>query len=88
MRAVGAANAATTLRINAICPGVVNTQIVPEVFRAAGVTGMPPAIMATEILDLMAHGAAGEIRVKMSADQPAFVVAMQDLQALQAAAAV
>lgn len=86
VRGVAAANADTRLRINAICPGVVDTQIVPTVFRDAGVTGMPPATMAAEVLDLMDHGAAGEIRVKLDQELPAFAVELRDLEALQAAA--
>ncbi len=86
VRGVAAANADTALRINAICPGVVDTAIVPTAFRDAGVTGMPPAAMAAEVLELMQHGAAGEIRVKLEQDLPAFAVELRDLQALQAAA--
>ena len=86
VRGVGAANADTALRINAICPGVVDTQIVPTPFREAGIAAMPTAVMAAEILDLMAHGAAGEIRVKLSQDAPGFAVAPQDLGALLAQA--
>jgi len=87
VRGVAAANADTGLRINAICPGVVDTQIVPTAFRDAGVTGMPPSAMAAEILDLMENGAAGEIRVKLDQNLPGFAVELRDLQALQAAAA-
>ena len=86
VRGVGAANAESGLRINAICPGVVDTQIVPTAFRDAGQTGMPPSAMAAEILDLMENGGAGEIRVKLSEALPGFAVELQDLQALQAAA--
>jgi NAD(P)-dependent dehydrogenase (short-subunit alcohol dehydrogenase family) len=87
VRGVGLANTDTKLRVNAICPGVVDTQIVPTAFRDAGVTGMPPAVLAAEVLDLMENGAAGEIRVKMAEELPGFTVDPLDLQALQAAAA-
>jgi NAD(P)-dependent dehydrogenase (short-subunit alcohol dehydrogenase family) len=81
-RAVAAANAEGKLRINAICPGVVDTQIVPEALRAQGVDAMPATVMAAEIVDLLRTGPNGEIRVKLTKDLPGFGVVPQDLQVL------
>ena len=73
-RAVAAANADTNIRINVICPGVVDTQIVPDNFRKPEFGMMPTSMMAAEIVDLLQHGANGEIRVKNSSEKNAFVV--------------
>jgi NAD(P)-dependent dehydrogenase (short-subunit alcohol dehydrogenase family) len=60
------------IRLNAICPGGVDTPIIPDDFRAAGVALMPPAALAAAVLDLLASDAAGEIWVKPSAEVPAY----------------
>jgi NAD(P)-dependent dehydrogenase (short-subunit alcohol dehydrogenase family) len=75
-RSVAAANAQGPLRINAICPGVVDTPIVPEDFKAPEFGMMPASVLAAEILDLMAGGDNGEVRVKLK-DQPGFAVPPQ-----------
>jgi NAD(P)-dependent dehydrogenase (short-subunit alcohol dehydrogenase family) len=76
-RAVAAANELNDLRINVICPGVVETAIVPDAFKAPEFAMMPAAMMAEEVIDLLLSGANGEVRVKNSAEVPAFVVAPQ-----------
>ena len=73
VRSVAAANDGGSVRINAICPGVVQTAIVPEAMSGS-VPMMPPATMAAEILDLLSSGASGEIRVKLNEETPAFHV--------------
>lgn len=73
VRSVAAANEGSSVRINAICPGVVETAIVPEAMSGS-VPMMPPATMAAEILDLLSRGASGEIRVKLNEETPAFHV--------------
>ena len=79
IRSVAAANADTNIRVNAICPGGVDTNIIPDALRVGGSFGMmTPAIMAAEVVDLLTRGASGEVRVKLK-DQPAFNVAAADL---------
>ena len=73
-RSVAAANAEGDLRINVICPGVVDTRIVPDAFRAPQYNMMPAAVMAAEIVDLLAHGENGEVRAKIAEDRPGFAV--------------
>ena len=63
-RSIAAANAATALRINVICPGVVDTGIVPDAFKAPEYGMMPASVMANEIVDLLFRGENGEVRAK------------------------
>jgi NAD(P)-dependent dehydrogenase (short-subunit alcohol dehydrogenase family) len=62
------------LRLNAICPGGVDTAIVPAALRASGMPMMSPDQLALDVVDLLAQGGCGEIRVRLSADTPAFAV--------------
>jgi NAD(P)-dependent dehydrogenase (short-subunit alcohol dehydrogenase family) len=78
VRSVADALAGSALRVNAICPGGVATAITPDSMRA-GTSQMPAAVLAREVLDLLLHGASGEIRVKTLAERPAFVVPPPDL---------
>jgi NAD(P)-dependent dehydrogenase (short-subunit alcohol dehydrogenase family) len=74
VRSVAAAEAESPLRINAICPGGVDTPIVPAALRAAGLAMMPVEVLADDVLDLLARGPSGEIRLRSRADRPAFAV--------------
>lgn len=78
-RAVAAANEQSNVRINVICPGVVDTAIVPDDYKRPELGMMPRAVMAAEIVDLLRNGANGEVRVKSRAGKPAFVVNPPDL---------
>ncbi len=78
-RAVAAANENSGVRINVICPGVTDTQIVPDDYRKPEFGMMPVEVMAAEVVDLLVNGANGEVRVKNAADRPAFVTQIPDL---------
>ena len=78
-RAVSAANEGSNVRINVICPGVTDTQIVPDDYRKPEFNVMPVEVMAAEIVDLLINGANGEIRVKTAADKPAIIAPLPDL---------
>jgi NAD(P)-dependent dehydrogenase (short-subunit alcohol dehydrogenase family) len=78
-RAVAAANDGSNIRINVICPGVTDTQIVPDEYRAPEFNVMSVQVIANEIVDLLFNGPNGEIRVKNGADTPAFSVGLPDL---------
>lgn len=78
-RAVAAANADGNIRINVICPGVTDTQIVPDDYRGPEFGVMPTSVMAAEIVDLLKHAPNGEIRVKNRVEIPAFTVEPPDL---------
>ncbi len=78
-RAVSAANAGSSVRINVICPGVTDTQIVPDEYRAPEFNVMSAEVMAAEIVDLLHNGENGEIRVKNAAEKPAFLAELPNL---------
>ena len=85
-RGVAAANADGAVRINAVCPGVVATDIVPEAMRNGEIPAMPPTELAAEVVNLLEQGPNGEIRVKLPG-VPGFATEPPDLQAAAAAAA-
>lgn len=78
VRSVAAANEGMAVRINAICPGGVDTAIVPAALRSEGMAMMPAATLAAEVLDLLARGDNGEIRVRLGEDAPGFAVPVPD----------
>jgi len=59
----------TNMRINAVCPGVVNTAIVPDSMR--DLPAMSPDVIANEVFDLFVNGANGETRLKIADEVPA-----------------
>ena len=82
VRSIAAANDGGPVRLNAICPGVVDTAIVPDAFRDP--TIMSPATMAEEVVDLLENGRHGEIRAKVTGVD-AFEVPPIDISALAGA---
>ena len=74
VRSVAAADPESNLRINAICPGGVNTAIVPDALRSQGMEMMPTRVLAGEVVDLLQQGPSGEIRVRMRESEPAYSV--------------
>lgn len=78
-RAVAAANEGSGLRVNVICPGVVDTAIVPDDFRDPKFGIMPAEALAAEVLDLLKNGRNGEVRVKARSDIAAFSAEPLDL---------
>ena len=79
-RAVSAANEGSNIRINVICPGVTDTQIVPDEYKAPEFNMMPAEVMAAEVVDLLQNGANGEVRVKVAQDQASFTAPIPNLR--------
>jgi NAD(P)-dependent dehydrogenase (short-subunit alcohol dehydrogenase family) len=74
VRSLAAGSPDGPLRINAICPGGVDTAIVPAALRSQGMAMMSPDALAREVVDLLEHGAHGEIRLRLSSSAPAIAV--------------
>lgn len=55
--------------------GTLKERIVPAALRQAGLDVMPASVLADEVLDLLASGASGEIRLRRSVDAPAVAIA-------------
>lgn len=79
VRSIAAGTPESTLRINAICPGGVDTAIVPDALRAEGMEMMSTSVLAGEVVDLLRSGAHGEIRVRMREGEPAYAVPPPEL---------
>lgn len=74
VRSLAAAWAESPLRINAICPGGVDTAIVPAALRDSGLPVMAVEVLAREVIDLLSAGDNGEIRLRAAEDAPAVSV--------------
>jgi len=74
VRSVAPSLAGTSLRLNAICPGGVDTAIVPDALRSPSMALMSAQELAREVVDLLARGAQGEIRVKAAANAAAYAI--------------
>lgn len=72
VRSLALAHADSPVRLNAICPGGFSSPLVPPELR--GSITMTAEEMAAEVIDLLAHGPTGEIRLKLRAGLPAETV--------------
>lgn len=71
VRSVAAAAPDDPLRLNAICPGGVDTPIIPDALRTGDMSVMPVDVLAAEVVDLLERGRSGEIRLRLNAESPA-----------------
>ena len=62
------------LRINALCPGGIDTNIIPEAQRTDAAVFMTPEAIADEVLALMDTEITGKSWAKVAQNKPAFIV--------------
>lgn len=79
IRSLALAFADSPVRLNAFCPGGIDTQIVPPELAGNPAAMMTPAIAAEEVASLLLSGANGEIRLKLRAGQPGVAVPPPDI---------
>lgn len=71
VRSMALASADQPVRINAFCPGGIDTQLVPSELGSNPANMMAPAAAAEVVAGLLLDGANGEVRVKLRPDLPA-----------------
>jgi len=74
VRSLGPTLAERDIKINALCPGGIDTNIIPEHQRTADARFMTPAHMASEVMALMSVAETGKSWAKVAEGKPAFIV--------------
>ncbi len=74
VRSLGPTLAERGIRINAICPGGIDTAIIPDVQRTSDAVFMTAEHVASEVIRLMDVEETGKSWAKVSESKPAFVV--------------
>jgi len=74
VRSLGPTLAEREIRINAICPGGIDTAIIPDAQRTDDAIFMSPEHVAGEVIHLMSVAETGKSWAKVSENKPVFVV--------------
>jgi len=74
VRSLGPTLAERGIRINAICPGGIDTAIIPDAQRTGDAVFMSPGCIADEIRHLMKVEETGKTWAKVSEEKPVFIV--------------
>lgn len=74
VRSLGPTLAERGIRINAICPGGIDTAIIPEAQRTEDAVFMTPEQVAEEVFYLMSVQESGKAWAKVHEDKPVFIV--------------
>lgn len=74
VRSLGPTLAERGIRINAICPGGIDTAIIPEAQRSESAVFMTPEHVAAEIQYLMTVEETGKTWAKVTEEKPVFIV--------------
>lgn len=74
VRSIGPTLAERGLRINAICPGGIDTAIIPEAQRSESAVFMTPEQLGRDVLELMQVEESGLTWAKVREDKPPFVI--------------
>jgi NAD(P)-dependent dehydrogenase (short-subunit alcohol dehydrogenase family) len=80
VRSLASAFADSAVRINALCPGGIDTPLVPAELRGPSADLMAPAGLAEDVADLLARGRTGEIRLKVRTGVEARSMAPPDVR--------
>ena len=74
VRSIAPALKARQITINALCPGGIDTNIIPEAQRTEHARFMTPACIAQEVMNLMLTNETGKSWAKVAEAKPAFIV--------------
>jgi len=74
VRSLGSALAKRQIRINAICPGGVDTDIIPQAQRTDDAVFMSPEHVAQEVIHLMGVTETGKSWAKVAESKPVFII--------------
>ena len=74
VRSMGKPLAERDIRINALCPGGIDTAIIPEAQRVASAVFMTPEQVAIEVLYIMETEETGKTWAKVREDKPVFII--------------
>lgn len=74
VRSLGPTLAERGITINAICPGGIDTAIIPQQQRTDDAVFMTPANVAAEVLTLMTAAETGKTWAKVAETKPAFII--------------
>ena len=62
------------IRIHALCPGAVDTSIIPHAQKTKNAQFMTPEDLATDVIELMAETESGKSWVRLRTDKPRYVI--------------
>ena len=74
VRSLGPTLAERDIKINAICPGGIDTAIIPQAQRSPTAVFMTPEHVASEVLHLMTVPENGKTWAKVSENKPVFII--------------
>ena len=74
VRSLGPTLALRSIRINALCPGGIDTAIIPEEQRVDNAIFMTPENIADEVAYLMTVEETGKAWAKVAESKPAFII--------------
>jgi len=74
VRSLGPTLAERDIRIHAICPGAIDTPLVPQAQRSDEMSFMSPTHVAEEVMQLIEQSETGKTWAKVSEQRPLFIV--------------
>jgi NAD(P)-dependent dehydrogenase (short-subunit alcohol dehydrogenase family) len=74
VRSLAADLATRGITIHALCPGAVDTAIIPHAQKTQDARFMAPEALAMDVIELMAEMESGKSWIRLSADKPRYVI--------------